>query len=132
MPYHQSRFQLGAPSMDDLTSAQHDALRHKLLALQEELSTLIEASADSAKPVSLDQPIGRLSRMDAIQLQHMAQANRHGHEIRLRQVQAALAAMDEGVYGDCKKCEEPIGYARLNVRPEAPFCIACQEQSESR
>lgn len=118
--------------MDDLTSAQHSELQQKLLALQDELTNLLDVSADSAQTVSLDQPIGRLSRMDAIQVQHMAQANRRGHEIRLRQVQAALAAMDDGEYGDCKKCEEPIGYARLNVRPEAPFCIACQEQSEAR
>ena len=118
--------------MDDLTSAQRDEFRQKLLALHEELTTLLDASADSAQPVSLDQPIGRLSRMDAIQLQQMAQANRRGHEVRLLQVQAVFTAMDDGEYGDCKKCEEPIGYARLNVRPEAPFCIACQEQSESR
>ncbi len=118
--------------MDDLTSAQHDELRLKLLILQDELTTLLDVSADSVQPVSLDQPIGRLSRMDAIQLQHMAQANRRGHEVRLLQVQAALAAIDDGEYGDCKKCEEPIGYARLNVRPEAPFCLACQEQSEAR
>ena len=118
--------------MDDLTSAQRDELQQKLLALQDELTTLLEVSADSVQTVSLDQPIGRLSRMDAIQVQHMAQANRRGHEVRLSQVRAALAALDNDEYGDCKKCEEPIGYARLNVRPEAPFCIACQEQSEAR
>ncbi len=118
--------------IEDLTSVQREELRQKLLSLQEELTALLDVSADSAQPVSLDQPIGRLSRMDAIQLQHMAQANRRSHELRLRQVQAALIAMDDDAYGDCKKCEEPIGYARLSVRPEAPFCITCQEQSESR
>ncbi len=118
--------------MDDLTSAQRDELQQKLLTLRGELTTLLDFSADSAQTVSLDQPIGRLSRMDALQLQQMAQANRRGHETRLLQVQAALAALENDDYGDCKKCEEPIGYARLNVRPEAPFCIACQEQSETR
>lgn len=118
--------------MDDLTSAQRDELQQKLLALQGELTTLLDVSADSVQPVSLDQPIGRLSRMDAMQAQQMAQANRRGHETRLLQVRAALTAIDDDAYGDCKKCEEPIGYARLNVSPEAPFCITCQEQSETR
>lgn len=95
--------------MDDLTAAQREELLEKLLALQDELTTLLDVSAESAQTVSLDQPIGRLSRMDALQLQHMAQANRRGHELRLQQVRAALAAMDDGEYGDCKKCEEPIG-----------------------
>ncbi|MDH3602493.1 MAG: TraR/DksA family transcriptional regulator [Candidatus Tectomicrobia bacterium] len=118
--------------MDDLTPDQLEDLRQKLLALQDDLTTLLDVSADSARPVSLDQPIGRLSRMDAIQDQQMAQANRRGYELRLRQVQAGLSAMDEGDYGYCKKCEDPVGYARLGVRPEAPFCLPCQEAQETR
>jgi DnaK suppressor protein len=117
--------------MDDLTSAQVDELRRQLLALQDELTALLDASAESVRPVMLDQPIGRLSRIDAIQLQHMAQANRRGHEIRLHQVRAALAAMEADAYGTCKSCDDPIGYARLTVRPEAPFCLSCQEQREA-
>ncbi len=118
--------------MNDLTSAQMNDLCQQLGALQETLTSLLDVSADSARPVALDQPIGRLSRIDAIQQQHMAQANRRSHEIRLRQVQAALAAMERDDYGTCRICEEPIGYARLRVRPEAPFCLSCQEQREAR
>ena len=88
------------------------------------------AAGDTA--IALDQPIGRLSRMDAIQLQQMSQANRRSYDTRLRQVRAALAAMDEDDYGYCKRCEEPIGYPRLAVRPEAPFCLSCQEEYEAR
>ena len=87
---------------------------------------------EGARPVGLDQPLGRLSRMDAIQIQQMSQANRRSHETRLLQVQAALAAMDEDNYGYCKRCDDPIGYPRLTVRPEAPFCVSCQEAYESR
>ncbi|MCK5912686.1 MAG: TraR/DksA C4-type zinc finger protein, partial [Desulfuromusa sp.] len=33
-------------------------------------------------------------------------------------------------YGECRMCEEPIGYPRLQVRPESPFCLECQKQAE--
>ena len=118
--------------MNELTSSQIDQLRQQLLILQDELHTLLAISAESIRAVSLDQPIGRLTRIDAMQQQHMAQANRHGHEIRLRQIQAALAAMADDEYGYCKSCDDPIGHARLSVRPEAPFCLPCQEQREVR
>ncbi len=116
--------------MDDLTPNELKTLHHKLVELEKELETLLTVSEGSAQTVSLDQSIGRLTRMDAMQIQSMAQANRRSHDLRLRQVRAALAAMDEAEYGECKSCEEPIGYARLSVRPEAPFCIACQQQRE--
>lgn len=118
--------------MDDLTPAELDDLRQRLLTLQDELTTMLDVSEDSARPVALDQPIGRLSRMDAIQLQQMSQANRRSYDTRLLQVRAALTAMDEDEYGYCKRCEDLIGYPRLAVRPEAPFCVSCQEEHEAR
>lgn len=118
--------------MHDLTPEQIQELHQDLLALHDELETLLALSEESARPVDLDQPIGRISRIDAIQQQSMAQANRHGHTIRLAQVRAALAALQDDEYGYCKSCDEPIGYPRLSVRPEAAFCLRCQEQRESR
>jgi DnaK suppressor protein len=118
--------------MDDLTAAECDDLRQRLLTLQDELTMVLDVSEESARPVALDQPIGRLSRVDAIQLQQMSQANRRSYDTRLRQVRAALAAIDEDDYGYCKRCEEPVGYPRLTVRPEAPFCLSCQEEYEAR
>lgn len=118
--------------MDDLTPDELDDLHQLLLIMQDELMSLLIESEESARPVGLDQPMGRLSRIDAIQIQQMSQANRRNHNTRLLQVRAALAAIEESVYGYCKFCEELIGYPRLMVQPEAPFCVACQEARESR
>ena len=53
-----------------------DSERAEIRELLEELATKLEArihvSADQAQPVNLDEPIGRLSRMDAIQMQQTA------------------------------------------------------------
>lgn len=45
----------------------------------------------------------------------------------LRMVKLALQRMDEGSYGICLHCEEPINPKRLAAVPWAPYCIRCQE-----
>ena len=49
-------------------------------------------------------------------------------EIRL--IDAALARIKAGSYGQCLDCGEDIPAARLHAAPEAPRCIACQEKLE--
>ena len=90
--------------------------RERLIELQTELRSLIEASAEASRPVDLDEPIGRLSRMDAIQQQNMTQASRRAAELRLQQVSSALKRLDADEYGDCLLCGEEIGDARLGER----------------
>jgi DnaK suppressor protein len=50
----------------------------------------------------------------------------------LSAVEAALARVEDGSYGTCVDCAEPIGWPRLNAQPTAERCIACQEKLESR
>lgn len=118
--------------MNELSQRQLAELHQVLLGLREELCQLLENSSDSARPVSLDEPIGRLSRMDAMQQQSMAQANRRTVQTRLARIEAALRRHTGSVYGPCMECEEEIGYARLKAQPEAPFCISCQSHKETR
>ena len=115
---------------DELTQQQLEELGRDLKEERARLEEALEISKDGAKPVDLDEPIGRLSRMDAIQQQQMTKANRRAYEQKLLQVGAALEKLDGGDYGDCRSCEEPIGFRRLKARPETPFCIECQEALE--
>lgn len=117
---------------DDLTKEQLESLRRELVSLEQELLRALDESREAARPVDLSQPIGRVSRVDALQQQAMATANRRSTDLRLTQVRAALAAVRSGEYGYCRACEEPIGYRRLASRPETPFCVACQRGRESR
>jgi DnaK suppressor protein len=48
----------------------------------------------------------------------------------LRKIQKAIAKIDEGSFGLCEECEEPISLKRLEARPEAPLCIKCKEEQE--
>ena len=124
----------GSSEAEELTEAQRAALRQRLESLRDELRANIEGSLEQVKPVDLDQPIGRISRVDAIQQQKLAQANQRRARLRLEQVQAALAQLgrgEEGGYGFCNRCEEAIGWKRLQARPEAPVCAVCQEDMEA-
>lgn len=105
-------------------------MRDALLALDRNLREALAASTEGSKPVDLDEPIGRLSRMEAIQQKEMASANRATQQARLRQVAAALTRLDDGDYGLCVACEEPIGTKRLAARPETPLCLGCQAARE--
>ena len=118
--------------MNELSQQQSTELHQALLTLRTELQQLLENSSDGAQPVSLDEPIGRLSRMDAMQQQSMVQANRRTSQTRLTRIEAALRRLANAEYGPCMECEEEIGYARLKAQPEAPFCIDCQSKRETR
>jgi DnaK suppressor protein len=122
----------GTMDTSELTAEQIDELHRVLLSERDRLEELLELSKEGARPVDLGEPIGRLTRMDAIQQQQMTKASRRSYETRLRQIQAALDLFGKDDYGYCRLCEEPIGYPRLKARPEAPFCLSCQNARESR
>ncbi len=117
--------------MDELTDPQIEELRVDLQALLASLKEALAANAHSSDVVDLDAPIGRISRIDAIAMQQMAEANKARNQVRIRQVEAALAAIRSDLYGECKGCEEDIGYKRLKARPETPFCLGCQRHFET-
>jgi RNA polymerase-binding protein DksA len=48
----------------------------------------------------------------------------------LQQVEHALARMDEGTYGLCEVCGDPIDPARLEALPQATLCLHCQQHTE--
>lgn len=115
---------------DPLTPTQEQELLADLHALEAQLAEGLRLSADSAAPVELDTAFGRVSRVDAMQQQSMAKANRARAKARLERVHAALTLAHEEEYGVCRSCDEDIGYARLKARPESAFCLHCQRSLE--
>ena len=118
--------------MDELSDNQLAELKQDLFALKKQLEIVLAGSKDVDKPVDLDLPIGRLTRMDTIQQQKMESAERRQAQIRLGQVGAAFRLMAEDEYGYCRKCDEPIEFGRLKARPEAPLCLECQNDVEGK
>ncbi|MFN7996383.1 MAG: TraR/DksA family transcriptional regulator [Bryobacteraceae bacterium] len=55
--------------------------------------------------------------------------NRNTLDVKLlRDVQDALTRVDQGSYGICMECEEPISAKRLAAVPWAKYCVSCQER----
>lgn len=97
--------------------------------LREELETIQEASVqtrDSRKPVELDQQsVGRLSRMDALQQQAMAQAQEARRTGRTTALKAAIARLEAAEFGFCDECGDYIGTKRLDLDPTLVRCLSC-------
>lgn len=113
-------------SHPELTEEHRATIRSLLLAERKSLARQVER-ARGAGPVRLDQTaVGRLSRMDALMNQGLAQ----GSELRAAQdlglVEAALERLERGTYGFCHSCRKPIAVGRLVVLPEARDCAGCR------
>ncbi|MEX0730744.1 MAG: TraR/DksA C4-type zinc finger protein [Aquisalimonadaceae bacterium] len=114
-----------------------DAELHAFRQRLENDLAMLEGDADyrrsSTEPVELDQTrTGRLSRMDALQGQAMARATEARAGQQVLRIRAALRRLEEGAYGDCVRCEEPIAPGRLQADPAVAICIDCAEKAEKR
>ena len=98
-------------------------LLHARLA---ELGAEDAAGAAGQKTVELDQQaVGRLSRMDALQNQAMAQAQARRRQAERAKIHAALKRIETGEYGYCTDCGEDIAPARLAADPAIALCAEC-------
>ena len=109
-----------------LNDAEINRFRSTLLNERDQLRAEDSDAAEDRATVMLDQQsVGRLSRMDAIQRQAMAQATarrRQGRELR---IEAALERIAQGEFGFCLECGEDIGTKRLALDPTLPNCVSC-------
>ncbi len=80
------------------------------------------------KPVAPDNAIGRISRMDNIVNQSVAEAQLSKAKVRVARLQEALRRVDEDEdFGLCIDCGDPIPMARLKAMPETEYCVECAE-----
>lgn len=50
----------------------------------------------------------------------------------IMKIRDALARIENGTFGTCECCEEPIGAARLKARPVTELCIECKTEQERK
>ena len=109
-----------------LTAAQIQELRD---ILETERARLTR-SLDRAKrdgPVQLDQQaVGRLSRMDAMMNEGLAQGSMSRAREEVGLIEQALQRIENGSYGLCQTCGKSIEVGRLMAIPEALHCTGCR------
>lgn len=92
----------------------------------------IARAGAAAATVTLDQSsVGRLSRMDAMQQQAMAQGQLARLLTRRRQLQAAVARLEAGRFGLCCECGAMLDADRLANDPAVVFCADCMAEREA-
>jgi DnaK suppressor protein len=103
----------------------------QLYALKLDVLQTSALASNAAEPVQLDQNrVGRLSRIDAMQGQAIAQASVERQKRLLTEIERALTEIESGEYGQCDECDEFIAVARLEADPVTQRCIVCATKLE--
>jgi DnaK suppressor protein len=53
-------------------------------------------------------------------------------KLLLMKIEKAIARINDGSFGQCERCEEPISVKRLEARPVTTLCIRCKEEQEKK
>lgn len=96
--------------------------RQRLAALTGDYADIVAASLDSNADDEHD-PEGATIAFERSQVGSLTEQARS----RLVEIDAALARLDEGSYGTCERCGNPIAAGRLEARPTARTCITCAQ-----
>lgn len=110
-----------------MNEKERSAMRIHMEVLITELKESIAVLDKRAAPVALDQPIGRLSRMDCLANQAISERMLTESKIRLIHLEHALRHVDDPEFGLCQECGELISFPRLMAMPETPLCIHCAQ-----
>lgn len=109
---------------------QLETIKVGLLQMREELLEESARSYQASQSLGKDgvPDIGDMSSNSYNQevLMNLSEAQRK----QVRDIDAALERMEEGVYGLCARCEEEIPARRLEVRPFSRYCVDCKSEVE--
>jgi len=105
-------------------------LRRRLIENRERLSKALEQQRASAPAVGEPKegsPYGKKEEgaTEAVELETRLALEKGSSDL-LGEVEQALKKMDDGTYGMCDSCGQPIGMERLEIRPQASLCLTCK------
>ena len=103
-----------------------DVARDALLAERARMLAEIGEDLESPEQMTYGSQAAAASQVFA---QQRDLALRETAQRRLREIDAALARIDDGTYGRCLTCGGPVGDARLAALPWASHCIECQRKA---
>lgn len=101
-----------------------EGIEQRIFDIESNMSSLEETS----KPVAPDNALGRLTRMDAMQIQKVQKVSLETARSNILKLQDGLKKLDEGTFGQCYYCKGAIGFERLKALPESNMCIKCAEK----
>ncbi len=108
--------------MDQVTQ---NSFRPVIDARLAEIDVELAGMAASTEPISPDVAVGRLSRLDSMQMQQMALAGKRRLEEQRNRLHEAGQRIEAGRYGICMNCGQDIAAERLQHQPDAVVCMPC-------
>lgn len=108
-----------------LTEQDKNTLRRKISDALEKLQLQIQQLEENTQPISPENSIGRVSRMDAINNKGVSEAALRTRKQKLAKLKIAFAKIEEEGFGICERCKKSISLPRLMFMPESNFCIHC-------
>jgi DnaK suppressor protein len=122
---------VGGSAMNGLDQAQLSLLQAMLEQRKVFLLSQLADKAAAAGAAGLNEmEASPADNANARTLNELVNEAAEHNAAQLRVVKHALGKFADGSYGVCENCGEPIGWSRLNARPEARFCIDCQTKIE--
>jgi len=103
-----------------MLAAERAATTRRLIALERDFGSIVDSAGQGGTDDEHD-PEGATI---AFERQHIAALIGQARE-QLAEIDAALLRLEEGGYGVCGRCGQPIGAERLAVRPAASTCVRC-------
>jgi len=110
-----------------MTEQEKADLTSKINETIEKTKLLIEELKELTKPISPENAIGRITRMDAINNKSINEATLRQEETKMKKLDYALTKIDETDFGICIRCKGAIPPARLMLVPESVRCVHCAQ-----
>lgn len=101
------------------------AIKNQLDKEIERLKKQIEDYKELTKPISPENAIGRVSRMDAINNKSVLENALRKAEQRYNGMLKVYDRIGDKDFGECAKCHAKIPLQRLMIMPESRFCVKC-------
>lgn len=105
-------------------------LNDRLLALRAEVQAAQQARAESGRATTAHEVEDSKDEAAQQQFERLEDMQVQRDIDELTQLESALSRLDEGSYGNCADCSEPIALQRLRVQPAAQRCAGCQQALE--
>lgn len=100
-------------------------VERRIAVTEAELESLLKGGTDGAGRDPADVGSSNFERDQEVSL--AANVREMAEQLRL-----AITRFDEGGYGLCEVCGQPIGKGRLQVFPRATLCVSCKQREERR
>jgi DnaK suppressor protein len=113
----------------NMTTEERTQLKEKIIATIAETQLKIRQLEAATQPISPENSIGRVSRMDAINNKSVAEATLRTARRKLSSLETALHKIAEPNFGKCTRCGQAIRPARLMFMPESERCIRCADRA---